>query len=54
MNKTQSENQVDTGLKHQDQGKPVPDGNKDAFDALLKRACEPRASAPEDETSGQA
>ena len=38
----------------QNTDKPVPDGNRDAFNALLKRACEPRPSEPEDETSTQA
>ena len=54
MNKTQPETQVDKGLKHQKQDKPVPDGNKNVFTALLKRACRLPASESKGETSDRA
>ena len=52
MSKSQPEDHQDTGLKPD---KPVPDGNKDAFNALLRKAvCKPQASEQEEETSDQA
>lgn len=38
----------------QKQGEKKPDGNKDAFDALLRRAVPDEATPPEDETSDPA
>ena len=32
----------------------MPDGNKNVFDELLKRACRPPASEPKGETSDRA
>ena len=40
-------------VKAEKQPEKVPDGDKNAFETLLKRAV-PEVDPPEDETSGQA
>ena len=52
MSKSQAKDHQDTGLKPD---KHIPDGNKDVFNALIKKAiCKPPTSAQEEETSDQA
>ena len=51
MNKSQPENEVDTGLKPDQKPEKVPDGNKDVFSVLLKPACHLPASVPKGEAS---
>ena len=52
MKKTVPKKQVDRGLKRENNKSRVPDGNKNAFNELMRRAV-PEANLQEDETFGK-